>query len=77
MFDSGASHSFIDASRVNVMGLKVESLGKSLHVSSPLETRVSIDRICWDFKLEISGILLTVDIRVLDMSKFDVNLRMD
>ena len=46
-------------------------------MSSPLETRGSVDRICWDFKLEISGILLTMDIRVIDMSKFDVILGMD
>ena len=36
LFDSDASHSFIVASCVNVLGLKVESLGKSLHGSSPL-----------------------------------------
>ena len=59
------------------MGLKVESLGNPLLVNSPLETRVSVDRICWDFKLEVSGILLTVDIRVMDMSEFDVILGMD
>ena len=43
LFDSGASHSFIVASCVTVLGLKVESLEKSLHVSSPLGTRVRID----------------------------------
>ena len=43
LFDSGASHSFIAASCVNVLGLKVESLGKPLHVSSPLGIRVRVD----------------------------------
>ena len=43
LFDSGASHSFIVASCVNVLGLKVESLEKPLHVSSPLGVRVRID----------------------------------
>ena len=62
LFDSGASHSFIDASCVNVLSLKVESLEKPLHVSSPLGTRVRIDKICRDCELEISGILLTVDL---------------
>ena len=33
--------------------------------------------ICRDFELEISGILLTVDLRVMDMSEFDVILGMD
>ena len=33
--------------------------------------------ICRGCELEISGILLTVDLRVIDMSEFDVILRMD
>ena len=77
LFDSGASHSFIVVSCVNVLGLKVESLGKPLHVSSPLGIRVRIDQICQDCELEIFGILLTVDLRVMDMSDFDVILGMD
>ena len=67
LFDSCASHSFIAASCVNVLGLKVESLEKPLHVSSPLGVRVRIDQICRDCELEISGILLTVDLRVMDI----------
>ena len=45
-------------------------------MSSPVGTRVSIDQICWDCELEI-GILLTMDLRVMDMSEFDFILRMD
>ena len=77
LFDSGASHSFIAASCVNVLGLKVESLEKPLHVSSPLGIRMRIDKICRDCELEISRILLTVDLRVMDISDFDVILGMD
>ena len=77
LFDSGASHLFIAASCVNVLGLKVESLEKMLHVSSPLGVRVSIDQICRGCELQISGILLTVDLRVMDISDFDVILGMD
>ena len=36
-----------------------------------------IDQICRDCELEISWILLTVDLRVIDISEFDVILRMD
>ena len=43
----------------------------------PLGTKVSVDQICWDYELEILGILFTVDLRVMDMSKFDVILGMD
>ena len=46
-------------------------------MNSPLGTKASIDRICRGCELEISGILLTVDLRVMDMSKFEVILRMD
>ena len=38
---------------------------------------MSVDKICRDCELKISGILLTMDLRVMDMSKFDVILRMD
>ena len=77
LFYSGASHSFIDALCVKELGLEVETLEKSLHVSSPLRTRVRVDQICRDCELEISGILLTVDLQVMDMSDFDVIIGMD
>ena len=50
---------------------------KSLYVNSPLRTRVSVDQICRDYELEILGILLTVDLRVMDISDFDAILGMD
>ena len=77
LFDSGSSHSFIAASCVRVLGLEIETLDKPLHVSSPLGTKARIDRICRRCEFEISGILLTVDLLVLDMSEFEVILGMD
>ena len=77
VFDYGASHSFIAASFVRELGLEVETLKKSLYVSSPLGSRVSVDLMCRGCELEISEILLTVDLRVMDMSEFDVILGMD
>ena len=68
LFDFGASHSFVAASNVDVLGLEVESLDEPLHVSSPLGIKVRIDKISQDCDLEISGILLTVDLRVMDIS---------
>ena len=59
------------------MGLEVETLENLLYVNSPLGTRVSVDRICWDCESEILGILLIVDLRVMDISGFEVILRMD
>ena len=73
LFDSSASHSFIAESVV----IEVEALEEPLYVSSPLGIRARIGMICSGYELEISGILLTVDLRVMDMSEFDVILGMD
>ena len=77
LFDSGASHSFIAASVVIELGLEVETLEEPLYVSSPLGTRARLGMICRGCELEISGTLLTVDLRIMDMSEFDVILGMD
>ena len=55
----------------------LETLEEPLYVSSPLGIRARIWMICRGCELEISGTLLTVDLRIMDMSKFDVILRMD
>ena len=60
-----------------IFGLEVETLEKPLYVNSPLGTKVSVDYICQDCELESLGILLTMDLWVIDMSEFDVILRMD
>ena len=77
LFDSGASHSFIVASVVIVLSLEVEALEDPLYVSSLLGIRARIGMICRGCELEISEILLTVDLRVMDMSEFNVILGMD
>ena len=77
LFDSGALHSFIAASVVIELGLEVETLEEPLYVSSPLGIRARIGMICRGCGLEISGTLLTVDLRIIDMSEFDVILGMD
>ena len=59
------------------LGLEVEALEEPLYVSSPLGIRVRIGMICRGCELEISGTLLTVDLRIMDMSEFDVILGMD
>ena len=77
LFDYGASHSFIAASVVIELGLEVEALEEPLYMSSPLWIRARIGMICRCCELEISGIMLIVDLRVMDMSEFDVILGMD
>ena len=46
-------------------------------MSSSLGIRVNVDKICQGCELEISRILFTMDLRVMDMSEFDVILGMD
>ena len=65
------------ASVVMELGLEVEALEEPLCVSSPLGIRARIGMICCGFELEISRILLTVDLWVMDMSEFDVILGRD
>ena len=77
LFDSGASHSFIAALVVIKLCLEVEALEEIFYVSSPLGIRARIGMICRGCELEISGNLLTVDLRVMDMSEFGVILGMD
>ena len=77
LFDYGASHSFIVTSVVRDLALEAEALEEPLYVSSSLRTKESIDLICQGCELEIFGILLTVDLRVMDMLEFDVILGMD
>ena len=55
----------------------LETLEEPLYVSSPLGIRARIRMIGRGCELEISGTLLTMDLRILDMSEFDVILRMD
>ena len=77
LFDSGASHSFIAASVVIELVLEVETLEEPFYVSSPIRIRARIGMICCGCELDISGTLLTVDLRIMHMSEFDVILGMD
>ena len=55
----------------------LDTLDEPFYVSSPLGIRVRIGMICRGCELEISRTLLTVDLRIMDMSEFDVILGMD
>ena len=59
------------------LGLEVKTLEEPLNVNPSLGTRVSEDMICRGYQLEILEILLIVDLRVMDISEFDIILRMD
>ena len=55
----------------------LETLEEPLYVSSLLGITARIGMICRGCELEISGTLLTVDLRIMDMSEFDVILGTD
>ena len=55
----------------------LETLEKPLHVNSPLGITARIGTVCRGCELKISGTLLTVDLRIMNMSEFDVILGMD
>ena len=62
----------IVVSCVKGWGLEVETLEKLLYVSFPsIGLRVRVDQICGGCELGISGILLTMDLRAMDMLEFD------
>ena len=55
----------------------LETLEEPLYVSSPLGIRARIRMIGRGCELEISGTLLIMDLRIMEMLKFDVILGMD
>ena len=59
------------------LGLEVEAFREAMCGCSPLGIRARIGMICHGCELEISGILLIVDLRVMDITEFDVILGMD
>ena len=55
----------------------LETLEEPLHVNSTLGIRERIRMLGRGCELEISGTLLTVDLRIMDMSEFNVIFGMD
>ena len=77
LFDSGASHSFISIACVTSLGLEPETLGIAMSVASPLGGQTRVNLVCKSCELEFSGSYLICDLRVVEMSDFDVILGMD
>ncbi|XP_028079596.1 DNA damage-inducible protein 1-like [Camellia sinensis] len=77
LFDSGASYSFISTACVTSLGLEPEALEIAMSVASPLGGQIRVNLVCKSCELEISSSYLICDLRVMDMSDFDVILGMD
>ena len=52
-------------------------LEKPLYGNSSVESKVRVGQICRDCESEISGVLLMVDLRVVDISNVDAILDVD
>ena len=77
MFANGATHSFISASCANALRLKTERVGNLLLIESPMGTNSRVDRICKGCVITLADRTLKVDLRILDMTGYDVILGMD
>ena len=77
LFDIGATHSFISISCVNALGLKMERVENLLLIESSMGTNSRVDRICKECIITLADKALKVDLRVLDMTGYDVILGMD
>ena len=77
LFDTGAIHSFIYASYANALGLKMEMIENLLLTESPMGTNSRVDRICKGYVITLADKALKVNLRILDMTGYDVILGMD
>ena len=77
LFDISATHSFIFTSCANVLGLKKEMVENLLLIESPMGTNSKVDRICKGCVITLVDIVLKVDLRILDMTRYDVIMGMD
>ncbi|RVW68835.1 hypothetical protein CK203_061592 [Vitis vinifera] len=77
LFDTGATHSFISASCANALGLKTERVENLLLIESPMGMNSRVDRICNGYIITLVDKALKVDLRILDMTGYDVILGMN
>ena len=77
LFDTGAIHSFIYASYANALGLKMEMIENLLLTESPMGTNSRVDRICKGYVITLADKALKVNLRILDMTGYDVIMGMD
>ena len=77
MFDTGATHYFIFTSCAYVLGFKTEMIEKLLYIKSPMGMNSRVYKICKGCVITLANKKLHVDLRVLDMIRYDVILGMD
>ena len=77
LFDTEASHSFIASTFTSAFELKVDHLGSTLTVDTPIGGLVSLDRVWQNCELIILDQNRSVHFIMIYMSSFNVILGMD
>ena len=77
LFDTGASNSFISTTFAIALGLVVFKLDPPLFIQSALGSCAILDKVCKECELEICNYRFVFDLIVMDMTSFDVILRVD
>ena len=77
LIDPGATHSFIYASLVNLLGLSTRLLKFDMLVSTPIGKSFLATRVVKDDNIMIGGRELHVDLILLKLHDFDIILGMD
>ena len=79
LFDSGATHSFVDASFAKYLNLRPSVLFPPMLVSTPLGRSTDLDRVCCGCEVTLDGddCVFRADLVVMPMKEFDVILGMD
>ena len=77
LFDTGATQSFIYASCANALRLKTEMVENLLLIELPMGMNSRVDKICKRCVITLVGRALKVDLRILDMTGYDVILGID
>ena len=76
LFDTGATHSFINTDLVEKVGCKADKMEKSMGISTPTNGIVIVQKFVKRRCLEIDGKKTHVDLIVIEMQKYDVILGM-
>jgi hypothetical protein len=76
LFDTGATHSFVTATWVEMHNILVESMMPPMRVNS-VGGKVKADKICSNIRVEIRGIGFPSDLIVIDTTGVDVILGMN
>ncbi|KAL8088870.1 hypothetical protein AgCh_038582 [Apium graveolens] len=77
LIDSGATRSFISQDFVSKLYCPVEYLNEIMTVELANQERISVNQVCGDCEIEISGNKFCVDLIPFKLGEFDVILEMD